>query len=236
MNKRKMALALFDLDNTLIAGDSDHQWGRFLCDRGLVDALDFQKQNDRFYEDYVSGKLDIQKYLRFVLAPLKGRSIADLQPLLAEFIETSMRPLFLPAAKHLLNEHRSSGDEIVIVTATNELVAKPVGRWLGVPNVLGCPVEIESGKLTGNFTGTLTYQAGKVARVQEWIEQNGLGENALADAYFYSDSLNDLPLLERVGHPVAVDPDQTLRAVAFRNGWSVISLRSPDTRRGGGFG
>ena len=223
-----MTLAIFDLDNTLIAGDSDHLWGEFLCDWGLVDGDHFRAANAAFYRDYQRGELDIAAYAAFALAPLAGRSPAELEPLQREFMATCIEPLLLPAAAALIDEHRERGDRLLVITATNEFVTRPIVRRLGIDELLGCAVEIEGGRLTGRPTGTLTYREGKVRRLEEWLADEG---EALSGASFYSDSHNDLPLLERVDRPVLVDPDPTLEAVGVARGWPRLTLRGVDRPR-----
>jgi HAD superfamily hydrolase (TIGR01490 family) len=220
-----VTLAIFDLDNTLIAGDSDHLWGEFLCRRGLVDSDTFRRENDRFYAAYQRGELDIDAYLRFVLSPVAGRRPADIEPWRRAFLEECIGPIMLPGAAQLLEQHRQQGHRLLIITATNELVTRPIADRLGVADLLGCAVEIIGGRLTGEATGIRTYREGKVHRLRAWLEEQG---EALAGAWFYSDSHNDLPLLEVVDHPVAVDPDAQLREVATARDWPVISLRGAD--------
>ncbi|MFK7830026.1 MAG: HAD family hydrolase [Congregibacter sp.] len=217
-----MTLAIFDLDNTLLAGDSDHLWGEFLCAKGLVDAGSFRAQNELYYQQYQRGALDIHAYLAFSLAPLRGRTPASLAPLQAEFIDNHIKPLMLPAAARLLETHRERGERLLIITATNEFVTRPIASLLGVDDLLGCQVEVLDGALTGSAFGTLTYREGKVARLQEWLLEQ---REQLAGASFYSDSHNDLPLLELVDTPVAVDADEQLSAIAAERGWRQISLR-----------
>jgi len=217
-----MALAIFDLDNTLIAGDSDHSWGQFLCAKGLVDAQRFSHDNDRFYQDYQEGRLDIYAYLRFALAPLTGRSIEEVARLQQQFMRDWVEPMLLPAAFELLDKHRNRGDELVIITASNTVVTGPIAERLGVATLMGCDTEIVGGKYTGQPTGVPSFQEGKVTRLQDWLATTG---HSLTGAWFYSDSHNDLPLLERVDNPVATDPDPQLAAVANDRGWPIISLR-----------
>lgn len=217
-----MTLAIFDLDNTLLAGDSDHLWGEFLCEKGLVDANVFSEQNDLFYTQYQRGELDIHAYLAFALEPLRGRSPESLAPLQEEFIDSRIQPIMLPAAQALLQYHRDRGDRLLIITATNEFVARPIASLMGVEELLGCQVEIVGGVITGRALGTLTYQEGKVTRLQEWLKEEN---EQLAGASFYSDSHNDLPLLECVDDPVAVDADEALTAHAEKNAWRQLSLR-----------
>ena len=217
-----MTLAIFDLDNTLISDDSDHRWGEFLCERGIVDAEWFGRENDRFYDDYQRGELDIEAYVRFALAPVAGRSFEEIAELRADFMATCIEPLMLPAAERLLQSHRDDGHRLLIITATNELVTRPIAERLGVPDLLGCAVEVVDGRITGEPTGTLTYKEGKVARLQEWMSEEG---ESLEGSWFYSDSHNDLPLLEAVDHAVAVDPDLILKETASQRRWPIISLR-----------
>lgn len=217
-----MTLAIFDLDNTLIAGDSDHLWGEFLCRRGLVDAEEFGRRNDGFYADYRRGALDIHAYLEFVLAPVRGRSLEELRGWQGEFMRDYIEPIMLDAAAELLASHRARGHRLLIITATNELVTRPIAQALGVDTLLGCQVESVDGVVTGRATGTLTYREGKVTRLQEWAQAES---ESTEGAWFYSDSHNDLPLLEVTDNPVVVDPDEVLAAEARRRDWPVISLR-----------
>ncbi|MEE4277143.1 MAG: HAD family hydrolase [Halieaceae bacterium] len=217
-----MALAIFDLDNTLIAGDSDHLWGEFLCDRGVVNAEAFRATNAAFYADYQRGELDIAAYAAFALGPLAGRTPDSVAGLQSEFMRRCIDPLMLPAALRLIDEHRVRGDRLLIITATNEFITRPIGRRLGIDELLGCAVEMKDGVFTGRATGTLTYREGKVRRLREWLEAEN---EALAGASFYSDSHNDLPLLEIVDRPVLVDPDETLAAIGRERGWEQLTLR-----------
>lgn len=217
-----MALAIFDLDNTLIAGDSDHSWGVFLVEKNLVDAETYQLTNDRFYADYKNGCLDIRAYLKFSLAPLTRHSAEQLAALHKEFMEQHIETLMLPKAAELLRQHRDRGDHLLIITATNGFVTRPIAKRLGVEDILATDPEFIDGRYTGDFVGTPCFQAGKITHLHEWLKTN---EHSLEGAYFYSDSINDLPLLEQVDNPVAVDPDDRLAAIAEQRGWKVISLR-----------
>ncbi|KGE04093.1 histidinol-phosphatase [Pseudohaliea rubra] len=218
-----MALAIFDLDNTLIAGDSDHLWGEWLCGEGIVDAGAFAARNARFYADYCAGTLDIHAYLAFALAPLRGRTVTEVERWQQRFLADCITPIMLPAAQALLRRHRASGDTLLVITATNEVVTRPIARALGVEHLIGCGVEVVDGVYTGEPVGLPSYREGKVDRLRAWLEGR---KETLADATFYSDSHNDLPLLKRVDHPVAVDPDPELAAQATASGWQIISLRS----------
>ncbi len=217
-----MALAIFDLDNTLLGGDSDHLWGEFLCERGLVDSSSFAAQNDQFYADYQTGDLDINAYLRFALGPLRGHPPETVNAWHRDFMRSKIEPIILPAGRALLDEHRSRGDQLLIITATNAFITRPIAEALGVPELLACEAEMVDGRYTGEPLGIPTYREGKVTRLLAWVEERGA---EMAGAWFYSDSHNDLPLLEQVDNPVAVDPDDNLRAHADRAGWPVISLR-----------
>ena len=217
-----MTLALFDLDNTLIAGDSDHLWGVFLCEQGLVDGEDFAQRNEAFYADYQRGELDIDAYLRFALAPLADRPPEQLADWHAAFMREKIEPIMLPAAAELVARHRDRGDTLLIVTATNAFITRPIADALGIDNLLACEGEIVDGRYTGEPVGIPTYREGKVARLKAWLAQTGL---SMAGSWFYSDSHNDLPLLEQVDNPVVVDPDELLAERARVAGWPVISLR-----------
>jgi len=217
-----MALAIFDLDNTLLGGDSDHAWGEFACEIGLVDADSYGRANDAFYQDYLAGELDIQSYVRHALAPIAGREPDVIAEWHLQFMRRKIEPMLLPAAQALIEQHRARGDRLLIVTATNRFITGPIAARLGVADLLACEGEVVDGRYTGEPTGILTYAQGKVARLQQWLDQQGLD---LADSWCYSDSHNDIPLLECVDHPVAVDPDETLLAYAREKGWPVMSLR-----------
>jgi len=217
-----MTLAIFDLDNTLIGGDSDNLWGQYLFDRGLVDGADFALQNDQFFDDYKTGTLDINAYLRFALAPLKNQSLAVLQEWHADFMRTVIEPIMLPKALGLIARHRAKQHTPIIITATNVFITRPIADALGIDHLLACDAEVVGGVYTGEPSGVPSYREGKVVRLKAWLEQTG---ESFEGAYFYSDSHHDLPLLELVAHPVAVDPDPTLRRRAEEKSWEILSLR-----------
>lgn len=217
-----MALAIFDLDNTLIGGDSDYLWGKYLVDAGLVDGEYYQRENQRYYEEYRRGTLDIDEFLSFALRPLADNPLPRLLALRERFMEEKIKPILLPAAMDLLDQHRKQGHRLVIITATNRFITEPIATALGVSDLLATDPEMIAGRYTGKVAGTPTFREGKVIRLQEWLRQNAAN---LAGSWFYSDSHNDLPLLEMVHHPVAVDPDDTLRQHAATKGWPIISLR-----------
>ena len=217
-----MALAIFDLDNTLIGGDSDNLWGEFVCRQGIVEGEGFRAQNNQFYADYQAGDLDIDAYLRFALSPLVGIPRATRDAWHAEFMRTMIEPIMLPAAEQLIAKHRDHDDELLIITATNRFVTAPIAQRLGIEHLIACEGEIVDDVYTGEPDGVPSYAGGKVTRLKAWLEER---DTAMEGAWFYSDSHNDLPLLEIVDNPVAVDPDDTLRARAEAEGWPVISLR-----------
>ena len=217
-----MSLAIFDLDNTLLAGDSDYSWGEFLVAKNLVDAEVYRISNDRFYEQYKAGTLNIQEYLAFSLAPLTRYSMDELAGLHQEFMSTYIEPMMLPKAQALLNEHRARGDYLLIITATNSFVTHPIAKRLGVDDILASDAEIIDERYTGKGTGTPCFQGGKVIRLHEWLKTHDF---SLEGSYFYSDSINDLPLLELVSNPIVVDGDERLSTAAKERGWKAISLR-----------
>ena len=217
-----MRLALFDLDNTLLGGDSDHAWGDYLCERGILDPLAYKRRNDAFYEDYLNGRLDLQAYLAFSMEILAATEPSQLDQWHQAFMRDCIEPIILPKALALLQKHRDAGDKILIITATNRFVTAPIARRLGVSTLLATECEMHEGRYTGRSTDIPCFREGKVTRLQRWMLENG---HDLEDSWFYSDSMNDLPLLEQVAHPVAVDPDPKLRAEAERRGWQLMSLR-----------
>lgn len=219
-----MSLAIFDLDNTLIAGDSDHAWGQFLIEQGRVDADAYKQANDQFYQDYCAGTLDIQAYLRFALAPLKKLDRDELRRLHAQFMTDKIAAMSLSKAKTLIDQHKQKGDVLLVITATNEFVTAPIVKALGIDNLLASGVEQVDGHYTGEPEGIPCFAEGKVQRLKQWLDEQDESVRAL-DTYFYSDSRNDLPLLEQVDYPVAVDPDPTLAEVAKTRGWTILSLR-----------
>ena len=216
-----MALALFDLDNTLLAGDSEHTWGEFLIEIGAVDEESFRAENDRLYEEYLAGTLDIYESIRFQLGPLMEHPPETLRRWQEEFMRSRIEPMITQAAVDLVEEHRGSGDDLAIITASNSFVTRPIADRFGVRELLAIELERIYGRYTGRVLGTPTFREGKVLRLQEWIESNG---RTLEGSYFYSDSHNDLPLLQLVDHPVTVDPDPVLRAHAEAMGWPIVRL------------
>lgn len=217
-----MALAIFDLDNTLIAGDSDHGWGEFLVEQGIVDQHLYQEKNDYYFQQYQQGKLDILDYLQFSLQPLTQHDLATLHKLRDQFVAEKIIPIITQKSRELLAKHRQAGDYLLIITATNLFVTEPIAKELGVDDIIATEPEFIDGAYTGKVAGIPSFQDGKVKRLTEWLAKNEL---SLQGSYFYSDSQNDLPLLNQVDYPVAVDADPTLLQYAQDHDWPIISLR-----------
>ena len=218
-----MALAIFDLDNTLIAGDSDHSWGEFLVDQNIVDHQLYKKMNDKFYADYESGCLDIFAYLEFSVEPLTQFSLEELDVLHQQFMRDVIEPMKLDQAETLINHHRKAGDRILVITSTNRFIVEPICNSLGINEIIATDLQIIDGKYTGKVDGTPTFKEGKVERFNQWLrEQNTNNEGS----YFYSDSINDMPMFLEVTYPIAVDPDPALRKEAESRHWEIISLRN----------
>ena len=215
-----MALTIFDLDNTLIAGDSDYLWGEFLVKKQIVDRVWHQERNDRFYRDYENGALNIKEWLEFQLKPLVDNKTEELFALRNEFITTTIKPLILTKALAEIKKH--ADNTILIITATNDFITRPIADLLGIKNLLATEFEFKGGKYTGKIIGAPTYQDGKVARLNLWLQDKNLD---LGESFFYSDSHNDIPLLSLVTYPIAVDPDPKLRNYAKQHDWQIISLR-----------
>ena len=220
-----MNLALFDLDNTLIATDSDYEWGQFLIAKGVVERAQYEARNDAFFADYKAGTLDINAYLKFALEPLALHTRAELDAWHADFMQAVIRPAIGPAARALVRQHLDAGDLCCCVTATNSFVTTPIAREFGIPHLIASDAEELNGRFTGQPVGIPSFQAGKIKRVDLWLAAMGKTMQSFPQSYFYSDSRNDIPLLERVSVPVAVDPDDTLKATASTRGWRIMTLR-----------
>jgi HAD superfamily hydrolase (TIGR01490 family) len=218
-----MALAIFDLDNTLLGGDSDYLWGEFLVENNLVDSESYQQANQDFYDQYLAGTMDIFEFLAFQLKPLANNSPADLARWRTQYLVEKIDTIILPAAQKLIAHHRQRGDTLLIITATNSFITTPIAQKLGIPHLIATEAEMINGHYTGKVAGTPSYQHGKVERLQEWLRSQN---QTLTGSYFYSDSHNDLPLLNMVDHPIAVDSDPKLFAIAQQQGWQTISLRT----------
>ena len=220
-----MDLVLFDLDNTLLAGDSDFEWAQFLISKGVLDKEVHEARNQVFYDQYKAGTLDIFEFLDFQLKPLARHSRAQLDVWHREFMDTRIRPIMTPQARALVKSKLDAGAIVAVVTATNSFVTGPIVRAFGIPHLVATVPAQENGAFTGKPRGTPAFKSGKIERVEGWLESLGLWWDSFEISSFYSDSHNDLPLMNMVGNPVAVDPDDTLRAHATAQGWPVISLR-----------
>ncbi len=221
-----MNLAIFDLDNTLIGGDSDYLWGEFLVEKNLVDAELYKHENQRFYDEYKAGTLDINEFLEFSLAPLSQYSMEQLNELHQQFMNSKIISIWLTKAEALLEKHRKQNDFLLIITATNHFVTFPIARKLDVDDIIATMPEQINQRYTGKVSGIPCFQQGKVERLEQWLKDK---KYSLDGSYFYSDSYNDLPLLLEVNHPIAVDPDEKLQQHALENNWSVISLRDTES-------
>jgi HAD superfamily hydrolase (TIGR01490 family) len=219
-------LALFDLDNTLLEGDSDYEWAQFLIDQGVLERGPYEAANDRFYQQYKDGTLDILEFLDFQLRPLSLHPPEQLADWHREFMATRIRPIMLDKARELVKGHLERGDLCAIVTATNSFITTPIAHAFGVDHLIATEPEVRDGRYTGKPSGIPCFQAGKIARMHDWLSRLGLDWSSFPRTSFYSDSRNDLPLLEKVSRPVAVDPDSVLEARARERGWPIISLRA----------
>ena len=217
-----MALAIFDLDNTLISGDSDFLWGVFLGEQGIVDKDFYTRENERFYEEYKQGKLDIFEFLEFSLKPLADHSLPDLLNWRQKFIESKIKPIIPQASFDLIEKHREKNHTLMIITATNAFVTQPIAELLGIDILIATEPEMINNQYTGKVKGEPTFQHGKVNRLDAWLKENN---ETLRGSFFYSDSRNDIPLLEKVEHAIAVDPDDVLHQHAKMKQWPIISLR-----------
>jgi HAD superfamily hydrolase (TIGR01490 family) len=217
-----LSLAIFDLDNTLLRGDSDHAWGEFLVEQGAVDGARFKQDNDRYYAAYLEGTLDIFEFLeQHQLRPLAQYDLTTLEGWRREFMQRKILPLITPAARALVEQHRARGDTLLIITATNSFITTPIAAEFGIPHLIATEPELIDGRYTGRVAGTPSYREGKVERLATWLRDQ---HQDLAGSWFYSDSHNDLPLLKQVDHPVAVNADPTLAAYARQQGWPAIHI------------
>ena len=217
-----MSLAIFDLDNTLLRGDSDHAWGQFLIENHIVDGPEYARENERYYAQYHAGTLDIMEFLAFVLRPLAQHDRATLDRWHRLYLQSKIQPMITPDARALVEKHRARGDTLIIITATNSFIAGPIAAEFAIPNVIATEPEVRDGQFTGKVLGTPCYREGKVARLQDWMAQHSAN---LQNSWFYSDSHNDLPLLQAVDHPVAINPDEILQREAQARAWPVLYLR-----------
>ena len=227
-----MHLALFDLDNTLLAGDSDYEWTQHLLSKGILDRETFEARNKEFYEQYKAGKLNIVEFLDFQLQSLARNSRADLEAWHDEFMSERILPMLNQKSRDLVKQHQENGDICALVTATNSFVTGPICRELHIDHLIATIAAQENGQFTGKPRGIPSFREGKITRVESWLESIGLWWSSFERSWFYSDSLNDLPLLSMVSDPVAVNPDDTLRAHAKADGWMILNLRNePESTR-----
>ncbi|MGO4155130.1 HAD family hydrolase [Cupriavidus sp. YAF13] len=223
-----MNLALFDLDHTLLPTDSDHEWGRFLVRLGVVDEEFYRRRNDEFFGHYKAGTLDIQAFLRFALAPLAANPRDRLEALRSQFMREVIDPVITPQARALVYKHLDAGDLCAVVTATNSFVTAPITAAFGIKHLIATEPATVNGKPDGAFTGEVagipSFREGKITRVEAWLKSMGTQWDAFENTTFYSDSANDLPLLEKVSEPIAANPDDRLRHHAAASGWRIMDL------------
>lgn len=217
-----MKLAIFDLDNTLIAGDSDALWGEFITEHGYIDGDLYAKKHDQFYVDYVQGSLDIDEFLRFQLKLLGDHDAKTLHEWRDNYMQEKIAPLILNKAKEKIAEHKLAGHTLLIITATNEFLTQPIADELGIQHLIACGVEMINGEYTGKTVGVPSFAEGKITRLHQWLEET---QQSITESWFYSDSRNDIPLLSEVNHPIAVDADEVLTEHAQQQGWEIISFR-----------
>ena len=220
-----MNLALFDLDNTILAGDSDYNWSRFLIQEGYLDGAIHAEKNEKFYADYKAGTLDIFAFVEFQFKPLARNPRTVLNQLLKKYVEEVIKPMITEKARALVKRHQDEGDLIIVITATNSFITKPIAELFGIKNLIGTDPEEKEGEFTGKVSGLPSFKEGKVTRLEAWLKGKNLSLASFENSYFYSDSHNDLPLMQKVTHPVAVDSDDVLSEYAKSKGWPQISLR-----------
>ena len=220
-----MNLALFDLDNTILAGDSDYNWSRFLIQEGYLDGAIHAEKNEKFYADYKAGTLDIYAFVEFQFKPLARNPRSVLNQLLKKYLEEVIKPMITEKARALVKKHQEEGDLIIVITATNSFITKPIAALFGIENLIGTDPEEKEGEFTGKVSGLPSFKEGKVTRLEAWLKNKNLSLANFEKSYFYSDSHNDLPLMQKVTHPVAVDSDDILSEYATSKGWPQISLR-----------
>ena len=220
-----MNLALFDLDNTILAGDSDYNWSRFLIQEGYLDGAIHAEKNEKFYADYKAGTLDIYAFVEFQFKPLARNPRTVLNQLLKKYLEEVIKPMITEKARALVKRHQDEGDLIIVITATNSFITKPIAELFGIKNLIGTDPEEKEGEFTGKVSGLPSFKEGKVTRLEAWLKGKNLSLASFENSYFYSDSHNDLPLMQKVTHPVAVDSDDVLSEYAKSKGWPQISLR-----------
>ena len=220
-----MNLALFDLDNTILAGDSDYNWSRFLIQEGYLDGAIHAEKNEKFYADYKAGTLDIYAFVEFQFKPLARNPRSILNQLLKKYVEEVIKPMITEKAYALVRKHREEGDLLIVITATNSFITKPIAALFGIEHLIGTDPEEKEGEFTGKVSGLPSFKEGKVTRLEAWLKNKNLPLVDFKKSYFYSDAHNDLPLMQKVTHPIAVDSDDILTEYANSKGWPQISLR-----------
>lgn len=221
---KKTKLALFDLDHTLLPIDSDYSWGTFTITIGWTDSVDFARRNDEFYAHYQAGTLDVHDYVRFATEAVRLQGAEKALAARERFMREIIEPAIRPQARELVQQHRQAGDEVVIITATNEFVTRPIADAFGVQNLIAVElVRDAAGWITGDIQGVPSFREGKVKRFADWLAARRLAQDDV-DVTFYTDSINDLPLMENVNHPVATNPDDRLRLLATQRGWRILDL------------
>ena len=224
-----MRLTLFDLDGTLLDGDSDHAFCQFVVSLGWADARSFAQRNDAYFADYLAGRLDVHAYVDFATAPWRGRAVTELAQVSRRFMDEVVQPMLKPAARALVQRHREQGDRLALVTATNDFVTRPIAQALGIETLIATELARDAqGQATGAIAGVPAFREGKITRVQDWLAAEGLALESFERSLFYSDSTNDLPLLERVSHPVATNPGPALERIAAQRGWPILRLFQHD--------
>ena len=219
-----MNLAIFDLDNTLLNGDSDYNWALFLIKKGFIDKAIYEKKNEQFYQDYQNGNLNVFDYCGFQFEVLRKNKREIVEQLRDQYLTEVVLPMIPKKAYALVDQHRSNGDKLLIITATNSFITKPIGKIFGIDDLIGTNPEEVNGNFTGKVEGIPSFQEGKVIRLMSWLKDKNLSMESYEKTFFYSDSRNDIPLLEEVTNPVAANPDDFLLAKAKEKGWPVINL------------
>jgi len=219
-----MNLVIFDLDNTLLKGDSDYNWALFLIKKGFLDKESYEQKNEQFYKDYQNGSLDVFEYCEFQFEVLKNNKRKILEQLREQYLQEVILPMIPDKAYDLVGHHKRNKEKLLIITATNSFITKPIGKIFGINDLIGTDPEVIKGNFTGKVSGIPAFQEGKVKRLLSWLKDKNLSMKSFEKIFFYSDSRNDIPLLKKVTNPVAANPDKVLLAKAKDKGWPVIKL------------
>lgn len=220
-----LQLAIFDLDNTLLNGDSDYNWSLFLIEHGVLDSDLYKERNEQFFKEYQSGNLDVIAYCEFQFKTLKDNPRELLDELRSDYVKKIINPMITKEAKDLVENHRKENHKLLIITATNSYITRPIADLFGIEDLIGTDLEELNGEFTGKVSGLPSFQEGKIIRLNSWLEKRGLIFEELEKTFFYSDSMNDIPLLEKVSNPVAANPDEILEKKAIKENWPIIYLR-----------